>query len=158
MSRLKHQVKTFQSSGDPAVPQRVRKVQVSTIPVSLSVKGSGSAQLSQRWSQLSCVSPKWLQHNLKRIITKSILKSYIAKINSHGMEIKLSVDSHFAFLQIHTSKLLLSLWIYICHNNLGHWLPWSVVIVICEINNIFCLMYLRNSPGGFFISIQLSPF
>lgn len=88
---------------------------------------------------------------------KSILKLSFSEINSYRVEILLSVGSRFAFLLIHPSKLLLSLWIYICHNNLGHWLPWSVVIVICEMNNIFSLIYLRSAPGGFSISVQFSP-
>lgn len=52
-----YEAETFQSSGGSAALQR--EVQVSTIPVSFSVRGSRSAQLSPRWSQLARGSPKW---------------------------------------------------------------------------------------------------
>lgn len=48
--RLKHF--NPQKAQSSVVPQRVTKVQVSAVPVSLAIKGNGSGQLSPRWSQL----------------------------------------------------------------------------------------------------------
>ena len=118
------------------VPQRVRKVQVSAVPVSLAIKGNGSGQLSPRWSQLDNHTVYYQSKNQSKHWRENILPTWqSASCLRHGVSIALNI------LIQYTNMLRAVQAIPVCHRSQlreNHHISWPQLFTNAHVNEHKC--------------------